>query len=110
VYDAESSKYSSNVAALIKNNNFSNVDVVIGPFTNSFVELAGQLVDKKTAVISPLTNDVGVGGANVFYAMPNETIQKENLMAYLKLKSDAIFAIHSTTKSKLSAYFSSNYP
>lgn len=110
VYDAESSKYSSNVAALIKNNNFSNVDVVIGPFTNSFVELAGQLVDKKTAVISPLTNDVGAGGANVFYAMPNETIQKEKLMGYLKSKSDAVFAIHSSTKSKLSTYFSSNYP
>ncbi|WP_396181270.1 LysM peptidoglycan-binding domain-containing protein [Flavobacterium sp.] len=110
VYDAESSKYSSNVATLIKNNDFSNVDVVIGPFTNSFVELAGQLVDKKTAVISPLTNDVGVGGSNIFYAMPNENIQKEKLMAYLKLKSDAVFAIHSSSKSKLSAYFSTNYP
>lgn len=110
VYDAESSKYSSNVATLIKNNNFSNVDVVIGPFTNSFVELAGQLVDKKTAVISPLTNDLGAGGTNVFYAMPNETIQKEKLMGYLKSKSDAIFAIHSSSKSKLNAYFSSNYP
>lgn len=110
VYDAESSKYSSNVATLIKNNDFSNVDVVIGPFTNSFVELAGQLLDKKTAVISPLTNDVGIGGANVFYAMPNETIQKEKLIGYLKSKSNAIFAIHSATKSKLSVYFSSNYP
>jgi LysM repeat protein len=110
VYDAESSKYSSNVATIIKNNDFSNVDVVIGPFTNSFVELAGQLVDKKTAVISPLTNDIGVGGANVFYAMPNETIQKEKLMAYLQTKSDAIFAIHSSSKSKLSTYFSTNYP
>ena len=110
VYDTESSKYSSNVATIIKNNDFSNVDVVIGPFTNSFVELAGQLVDKKTAVISPLTNDVGVGGSNVFYAMPNETIQKEKLMAYLQTKSDAIFAIHSSSKSKLSTYFSSNYP
>ncbi len=110
VYDAESSKYSSNVATLIKNNNFSNVDVVIGPFTNSFVELAGQLVDKKTAVISPLTNDLGAGGTNVFYAMPNENIQKVKLISYLKSKSDAIFAIHSSTKLKLSTYFSSNYP
>jgi LysM repeat protein len=110
VYDAESSKYSSNVATLIKNNDFSNVDVVIGPFTNSFVELAGQLVDKKIAVISPLTNDLGAGGTNVFYAMPNENIQKEKLMSYLKSKSDAIFAIHSSAKSKLNGYFSSNYP
>ena len=110
VYDAESSKYSSNVATLIKNNNFSNVDVVIGPFTNSFVELAGQLMDKKTAVISPLTNDLGAGGTNVFYAMPNENIQKVKLISYLKSKSDAVFAIHSSTKLKLSTYFSSNYP
>ncbi len=110
VYDAETSKYSSNVATIIKNNNFSNVDVVIGPFTNSFVETVGQLVDKKTAVISPLTNDMGAGETNVFYAMPNENIQKEKLMAYLQTKSDAIFAIHSSSKSKLSTYFSLNYP
>lgn len=110
VYDAETSKYSSNVATIIKNNNFSNVDVVIGPFTNSFVETAGQLLDKNTAVISPLTNESGKGGSNVFYAMPNETIQKQQLMLYLKSKSDAIFAIHSTAKTSLSAYFASNYP
>lgn len=110
VYDAETSKYSSNVATIIKNNNFSNVDVVIGPFTNSFVETAGQLLDKNTAIISPLTNDVGKGGNNVFYAMPNENIQKQQLMLYLKSKSDAIFAIHSAAKTSLSSYFASNYP
>lgn len=110
VYDAETSKYSSNVATIIKNNNFSNVDVVIGPFTNSFVETAGQLLDKNTAIISPLTNDGGKGGSNVFYAMPNETIQKVKLMSYLKSKSDAIFAIHSSVKTSLSTYFASNYP
>ncbi|CAM4390855.1 LysM peptidoglycan-binding domain-containing protein [Flavobacterium terrigena] len=110
VYDAETSKYSSNVATIIKNNNFSNVDVVIGPFTNSFVETAGLLLDKNTAIISPLTNDGGKGGSNVFYAMPNETIQKVKLMSYLKSKSDAIFAIHSSAKTSLSTYFASNYP
>ena len=110
VYDAETSKYSSNVATIIKNNNFSNVDVVIGPFTNSFVETAGQLLDKNTAIISPLTNETGKGGSNVFYAMPNENIQKQQLMSYLKSKSDAIFVIHSTSKTSLSSYFASNYP
>ncbi|MES2862979.1 MAG: LysM peptidoglycan-binding domain-containing protein [Bacteroidota bacterium] len=110
VFDAETSKYSSNVASIIKNNNFSNVDVVIGPFTNSFVETAGQLLDKNTAIISPLTNEGGKGGSNVFYAMPNETIQKVKLMSYLKSKSDAIFAIHSTAKTSLSSYFAANYP
>lgn len=110
VYDAETSKYSSNVATIIKNNNFSNVDVVIGPFTNSFVETTGQLLDKNTAVISPLTNESGKGGSNVFYAMPNENIQKQQLMLYLKSKSDAIFSIHSSAKTGLSSYFTSNYP
>lgn len=110
VFDAESSKYSSNLASIIKNNNFSNVDVVIGPFTNSFVETAGQLLDKNTAVISPLTNDSGKGGSNVFYAMPNENIQRQQLMLYLKSKSDAIFAIHSAAKTNLRSYFAANYP
>lgn len=110
VYDAETSKYSSNVASIIKNNNFSNVDVVIGPFTNSFVETAGQLLDKNTAVISPLSNDTGKGGSNVFYSMPNENIQKQQLLLYLKSKSDAIYSIHSSAKTSLSSYFASNYP
>ena len=110
VHDAETSKYSSNVATIIKNNNFSNVDVVIGPFTNSFVETAGLLLDKNTAIISPLTNEGGKGGSNVFYAMPNENIQKVKLMSYLKSKSDAIFAIHSSSKTSLSSYFATNYP
>jgi hypothetical protein len=110
VYDAETSKYSSNVATIIKNNNFSNVDVVIGPFTNSHVETARQLLDRNTAIISPLTNETGKGGSNVFYAMPNETIQKQQLLSYLKSKSDAIFAIHSAAKTSLSSYFASNYP
>jgi LysM repeat protein len=110
VFDAESSKYSSNIASIIKDNNLSNVDVVIGPFTNSFVETAGQLLNKNTAVISPLTNESGKGGANVFYAMPNEDIQKQQLMMYLKSKSDAIFAIHSSAKTSLSTYLVSNYP
>lgn len=110
VYDAETSKYSSNVASIIKNNNFSTVDVVIGPFTNSFVETAGVLLDKSTAIISPLTNETGKGGSNVFYAMPNENIQKQQLLSYLKSKSDAIFAIHSASKTGLSTYFAANYP
>lgn len=110
VFDAETSKYSSNVASLIKNNDFSDVDVVIGPFTNSFVETAGQLLDKNTAVISPLTNEVGKGGSNVFYAMPNENIQRQQLMMFLKSKSDAIYSIHSGAKTTLSSYFASNYP
>ena len=109
VYDAETSKYASNVSTIIKNNDFSNVDVVIGPFTNSFVETAGQLLDKNTAIISPLTNESGKGGSNVFYAMPNENIQKQQLLSYLKSKSDAIFAIHSSTKTSLSSYFLSNH-
>lgn len=110
VYDTDTSKYSSNVATIIKNNNFANVDVVIGPFTNSYVETAGQLLNKNTVVISPLTNDTGKGGSNVFYAMPNETIQKQQLLLYLKSKSDAIFSIHSNAKTSLATYFTSNYP
>lgn len=105
VYDAESSKYSSNVATIIKNNNFSDVDVVIGPFTNSFVETAGEILsDKNIPIISPLMKDAGKGGKNVFYAMPSEDIQREELIAYLKSKSDAIFSIHSTARTSLCAY------
>ena len=105
VFDAESSKYSSNVTSIIKNNDFSTTDLVIGPFTNSFVETAGELlIDKNIPIISPLMKDGGKGGKNVFYAMPSEDIQREELFNYLKSKSDAIFAIHSSVRTPLSEY------
>lgn len=108
VYDAESSKYSSNVATIIKNNDFSNVDAVIGPFTNAFVETAAQLLEPyNVPVISPLMKEKGKGGVNVFYAMPSEEVIKEVLFAYVTSKSDAIFSIHSTAKTELYTYIKS---
>ncbi|WMW78689.1 LysM peptidoglycan-binding domain-containing protein [Flavobacterium sp. 20NA77.7] len=109
VYDAESSKYSSNVAAIIKNNDFSNVDAVIGPFTNAFVETAGQLLESyNVPIISPLMKETGKGGANVFYAMPSEEMQREASFTYMYSKSDVIFAIHATGKTPLSTYIKTN--
>lgn len=81
VYDTESSRYTSNVASIIKNNDFSSTDLIIGPFTNSFAETAAMLLeDKNIPVISPLSKEDGKGGKNIFYAMPNESIQKKKCL------------------------------
>ena len=61
IYDVESSKYTSNVASIIAKNDFSKVDVVMGPFQNSFVETTAQLLSKyNIPVISPLSKERGM--------------------------------------------------
>lgn len=100
IYDAESSKSNSNVATIINNNNFSDVDAVIGPFGNSFVETAGKLLESKSIpVISPISSEDGNGGKNVFYALPTKEIQRANLIAFLQKKSTNILAIVQSNKS-----------
>jgi LysM repeat protein len=99
VFDAETSKTNSNVANIISNNNFSDVDAVLGPFGNNFVESVGQMLENKNIpVISPLSREETNGGKNVYYAMPSEDIQRNNLITFLEKNSENILAIVQSNK------------
>jgi len=111
IYDVESSKYTSNVASIIAKNDFSNVDVVIGPFQNSFVETTAQLLSKyDIPVISPLSKERGSSFPNLYYAIPSEDQLKAKLFQYFKLKNGNVVAIISTKKEASKEYLTKNYP
>lgn len=111
VYDVESSKYSSNLASIISNNNFANVDAVIGPFQSSHVETAAQLLSKfNIPVISPLSKEKGLALPNLYYAIPSEDKLRANLFAYFNEKEGNVVAIISAKKTTSKDYLTVNYP
>ena len=111
VYDVESTKYSSNVAAIIAENNFENVDVVIGPFQNSMVETTAQLLTKyNIPVISPLSKERGLPLSNLYYSVPAEDRLRSSLFDYFKSKKGNVVAVISTKKTTSKDFILANYP
>jgi len=111
VYDVESTKYSSNVAAIIAENNFENVDVVIGPFQNSMVETTAQLLAKyNIPVISPLSKERGLPLSNLYYSVPAEDRLRSSLFDYFKSKNGNVVAVISTKKTTSKDFILANYP
>jgi LysM repeat protein len=111
IYDVESSKYTSNVASIIAKNDFSKVDVVMGPFQNSFVETTAQLLSKyNIPVISPLSKERGMSLPNLYYAIPSEEQLKAKLFQHFKAKNGNVVAIISSKKTASKEFLSANYP
>lgn len=111
IYDVESSKYASNVATIISENDFSSVAAVIGPFQNSHVESTAQLLAKYAIpVISPLSKEKGLALPNLYYAVPSESHLKATLFNYFKEKNGNVVAIVSPKKASVKEYLKGNYP
>ena len=111
ILDVESNRNSSNIAQLIKNNNFSNVDAVIGPFQNSHVETTAQLLNiYNTPVISPLSKEVGQKLANLYNAVPTEAYMMNKLFDYFKQKEGNVVAVISPKKESAKLKIAKRYP
>ena len=60
IFDSQETKNTSNIAAIIKENNLENADAIIGPFYQSNVEKTAELLSaNQVPVISPLSKDLG---------------------------------------------------
>lgn len=111
ILDVESSKNSSNIAQIISRNDFSGVDVVIGPFYNTHAESTAQYLSKfNTPVISPLSKEMSKPIANLFNAVPSQLQLNEALMNYLYSKEGNIVAIVSQKKNASREYLQKNHP
>ena len=83
VYDTEGSD--SKTAAIIAQNNFDNVDAVIGPLLRKNVEKAAALLrSSKTPIFSPLSNREMRMYSNFFQTLPTETMLRRSMLEYLK--------------------------
>ena len=82
VYDT---KYQvSTVSQIIEDNNFENVDAVIGPLTpNTFEKVASKLERYNIPVISPIGSKLKLYD-NVFQSKPSDELLKSKIVNYVK--------------------------
>ncbi len=110
IFDAQSTKTSSNVESLIKNNNIYSADAVIGPFQNVHAENAAQLLlANNVPVISPLSKETSSSYDNLYYAMPSDDFIKSSLINYFKKNNGNIIAIVSSKKNAMREYLQNNF-
>lgn len=83
VYDTE--KSDSKVASIVSQNEFKNVDAVIGPLMQKNVEKASNMLkDEKIPVFSPLSNREMAMNDNLFQTLPTDAVLQKIMIRYLK--------------------------
>ena len=111
IYDSEEiSPNSSSVEHLIKTKDFSNVDVVIGPFYQSHSEKAASLLESKNIiVVSPISVEGKTNYKNLYFATPPSEVCKKMMLQYLKEKNQNTIAIVDRKKPSAKEFISQNY-
>ncbi|WP_394907177.1 LysM peptidoglycan-binding domain-containing protein [uncultured Mesonia sp.] len=84
VYDTQ--RNSQKVASLINNNDFDQVDFVVGPFFTKTVETASKLLEsKKIPVLSPISSGEINGGVNLIQTRPTDIMMQQSIISFIKL-------------------------
>lgn len=110
-YDSEETQSSSAVEHLIRINDFSNVQAVIGPFFQSHSEKAASLLSSKDVlVISPLSKEGKTGHDNLYLAVPPTDISKKLMLNFLAEKKQNILAIVDRKKQSSRDFISRSTP
>lgn len=73
------------VNRILKENNFSDTQLVIGPLLSGNIEKVSDFMKDKDdiAVLSPLTNDELHGSGNIFQTRPSKAMKERILISYL---------------------------
>jgi len=110
IFDSQETKSSSNVAYLIKNNDLEDSDAIIGPFYQSNVEKAAEiLLPNQVPVISPLSKDLGVSYANIFQSIPAPEAVKNAMFDYMRSKGGNIVAVVDKKKGSVIQFIKENH-
>ncbi|WP_426092152.1 PBP1 and LysM peptidoglycan-binding domain-containing protein [Flavobacterium sp. DSR3-2] len=110
IFDSQETKSSSNVASLIKNNDLADSDAIIGPFYQSNVEKAAELLlPNRVPVISPLSKDLGVSYANIFQSIPAPEAVKNAMFDYMRSKGGNIVAVVDKKKGSVIQFIKENH-
>ncbi len=98
VFDTQNRE--SEVASILRRNDFSETSAVIGPMMkDNFNTVASQLNNQKIPVVSPLTKTVNLGD-NVFQSRPSEDMLEDAIINHFKKDSIAHVIIISDSKHK----------
>src|SRR5690606_1299640 len=108
-YDSEETNTSSSVEHIIKTHDFSNVEVVIGPFFHSNSEKVAALLESKgTLVVSPISGEGKASYKNMYLATPPSEISKKVMLQYLNDKKQNTIAIIDNKKQSSKDFVSRN--
>ncbi|MDN3676529.1 LysM peptidoglycan-binding domain-containing protein [Flavobacterium paronense] len=111
ILDSQETKNSSNVAALVQQNNLQTMDAIVGPFYQSNVEKLAELIEPtKTPVISPLSKEVGKKYANLYQSMPSAEFLRSAIFDFIKAKNGNIIAVVDTKKGSVKQYIQEMQP
>ncbi len=109
IFDSQETKNSSNVASIFKRSNFAGTDVVIGPFYQSNVETAAQvLLNDSISIISPLSKETTAVLPNVIQTIPSDTFMKDKIFEFMKMDGNNVFGVVDTKKLSTRKYFAEN--
>lgn len=109
IFDSQETKNSSNVAAIIQENNLENIDAIIGPFYQSNVEKTAELFSKNNVpVISPLSKDIGNSYPNLYQTIPTNETLKNAMFTFMKAKRGNIIAVIDRKKESARQYIQEN--
>ena len=109
VFDSEETKNSSNVAKLISDNHLANFSAVIGPFYQSNIEKAAELLSSnQVPVISPLSKEIGKPYPNLFQTITANTLIRSAIFDFMRSKNGNIIAVVDKKKVSVKKYISEN--
>lgn len=110
IFDSQESRQSTAALDLLKQEDFSQVDAVIGPFYQINVEkVAAALETQKIPVISPLSRDEGKSYSNLLQSTPLQDATKAAMLDYLQSKNGNIIAVVSPKKQSMRQYLRDYY-
>ncbi|MCF6133038.1 PBP1 and LysM peptidoglycan-binding domain-containing protein [Flavobacterium wongokense] len=105
ILDSQETKNTSNVAALVQQNNLQTMDAIVGPFYQANVEKLAELVEPtKTPVISPLSKESGKKYSNLFQSMPSTELLRTSIFDFMKTKGGNILAVIDNKKGSVRQY------
>lgn len=111
IFDSQETKNSSSIASIFKQSNFKGTDLVIGPFYQSNVESAAQiLVRDSISIISPLSKETSAALPNVIQTIPSDDFMKDKLFEFMRTDTTNIIGVIDTKKLSTRKYFSDNQP
>lgn len=101
VYDTKNLK--SELNTILRNNDFSNTNAVIGPLmADNFNTVASALKSENVIAVSPIIKKVSLG-ANVFQSRPSDDALKNKIIAHFKADSTANIVVVTDIKNKLAS-------
>lgn len=105
ILDSQETKNTSNIVALVEQNNLQTMDAIVGPFYQSNIEKLAELVEPtKTPVISPLSKDVEKKYSNLYQSMPPTELLRSSIFNFMRSKNGNILAVIDNKKGSVKQY------